>query len=76
MVTSLSSFKGTAADGLCLCHAYLAGRSVDTALHQLVTRLEMTISAGDLAKGVFIDIDSVRQRIVRIHGQKGLRERE
>jgi predicted ABC-type ATPase len=39
-------------------HAYQAGKSVETALHQLVIRVEKALDQQEIALGVFLDIDS------------------
>jgi hypothetical protein len=38
-------------------HAYQAGKSVETALHQLVLRVEKALDQQDTALGVFVDIE-------------------
>ena len=38
-------------------HAYQAGRSVETALHQLVVRVGKALDQQEIALGVFLDID-------------------
>jgi hypothetical protein len=38
-------------------HAYQAGKSVETALHQLVVRVEKVLDQQELALGVFLDIE-------------------
>jgi len=38
-------------------HAYQAGKSVETALHQLVVRAEKTLYQQEIAIGVFLDIE-------------------
>jgi hypothetical protein len=38
-------------------HAYQAGKSVETALHQLVVRVEKALDQQDLALGIFLDIE-------------------
>jgi hypothetical protein len=38
-------------------HAYQAGKSVGTALHQLVTRVEKVLDQRELALGVFLDME-------------------
>jgi hypothetical protein len=38
-------------------HAYQAGKSVETALHQLVVRVEKALDQQEIALGVFLDID-------------------
>jgi len=38
-------------------HAYQAGKSVETALHQLVVRAEKTLDQQEIAIGVFLDIE-------------------
>ena len=37
-------------------HAYQAGKSVETALHQLVVRVEKALDEQEIALGVFRDI--------------------
>ena len=39
-------------------HAYRAGSSTDSALHALVSRIEESVSKGEFALGVFLDIRS------------------
>jgi len=38
-------------------HAYQAGKSVETALHQLVVWAEKALDQHDIALGVFLDIE-------------------
>jgi len=38
-------------------HAYQAGKSTETALHSLVTRIERTVERQEYALGVFLDIE-------------------
>jgi len=38
-------------------HAYQAGRSTETALHSLVTKIERTLERQEYALGVFLDIE-------------------
>jgi hypothetical protein len=38
-------------------HAYQAGKSVETALHQLVVRVEKALDQQETALGVFLDIE-------------------
>jgi hypothetical protein len=38
-------------------HAYQAGKSVETALHQLVVRVEKVVDQQEIALGVFLDIE-------------------
>jgi hypothetical protein len=38
-------------------HAYQTGKSVDTALHQLVVRVEKALDQREIALGVFLDIE-------------------
>jgi hypothetical protein len=38
-------------------HAYQAGKSVETALHQLVVRVENALDQQEIALGVFLDIE-------------------
>jgi len=38
-------------------HAYEAGKSVETALHQLVVRVEKALDQQEIALGVFLDIE-------------------
>jgi hypothetical protein len=38
-------------------HAYQAGKSVETALHQLVVRVEMALDGQEIALGAFLDIE-------------------
>jgi hypothetical protein len=38
-------------------HAYQAGKSVETALHQLVVRVEKALDQQEIALGVFLDIE-------------------
>jgi hypothetical protein len=38
-------------------HAYQAGKSVETALHQLVVRVEKALDQQEVALGVFLDIE-------------------
>jgi hypothetical protein len=38
-------------------HAYQAGKSVETALHQLVVRIERALDQQEVALGVFLDIE-------------------
>jgi hypothetical protein len=38
-------------------HAYQAGKSVETALHQLVVRVEKALDQQEMAFGVFLDIE-------------------
>jgi hypothetical protein len=38
-------------------HAYQAGKSVETALHQLVVRVEKDLDQQEIALGVFLDIE-------------------
>jgi hypothetical protein len=38
-------------------HAYQAGKSVETALHQLVVRIENALDQQELALGTFLDIE-------------------
>jgi hypothetical protein len=38
-------------------HAYQAGKSVETALHQLVVRVEKALNQQDIALGDFLDIE-------------------
>jgi hypothetical protein len=38
-------------------HAYQAGKSVETALHQLIVRVEKVLDQRELALGVFLDIE-------------------
>jgi hypothetical protein len=40
-------------------HAYQAGKSTDTALHQLVVRVEKVLDHKETALGVFLDIEGV-----------------
>jgi hypothetical protein len=37
-------------------HAYWAGKSVETALHQLVVQVEKALDQQEIALGVFLDI--------------------
>ena len=39
-------------------HAYQAGKSVETALHQLVERVEKALDQQEIALGVFLDIEA------------------
>jgi hypothetical protein len=38
-------------------HAYQAGKSVETALHQLVVRVEKTLDQQEIALGLFLHIE-------------------
>jgi hypothetical protein len=38
-------------------HAYQAGKSTETALHQLAVRVEMALDQKETALGVFLDIE-------------------
>ena len=38
-------------------HAYQAGKSVETALHQLLVRVEKALDQQEIALGVFLDIE-------------------
>jgi len=38
-------------------HAYQAGKSVETALHQLVVRVEKAFDQQEIVLGVFLDIE-------------------
>jgi hypothetical protein len=38
-------------------HAYQAGKSTETALHQLVVRVDRVLEQQDIALGVFLDIE-------------------
>ena len=38
-------------------HAYQAGKSVETVLHQLVVRVEKALDQQEIALGVFVDIE-------------------
>jgi len=38
-------------------HAYQAGKSVETALHQLMVRVEKALDQQEIASGVFLDIE-------------------
>jgi hypothetical protein len=38
-------------------HAYQAGKSVETALHQLVVRVEKALDQQEIALGIFLDIE-------------------
>ena len=38
-------------------HAYQTGKSVETALHQLVVRVEKALDQQEIALGVFLDIE-------------------
>ena len=38
-------------------HAYQAGKSVETSLHQLVVRVEKALDQQEVALGVFLDIE-------------------
>jgi hypothetical protein len=38
-------------------HAYQAGKSVETALHQLVVRVEKALDQQEVALGIFLDIE-------------------
>jgi len=38
-------------------HAYLAGKSTDTALHNLVGKIERALNNKEYALGVFLDIE-------------------
>jgi hypothetical protein len=38
-------------------HAYQSGKSVGTALHQLVVRVEKALDQQEIALGVFLDIE-------------------
>jgi hypothetical protein len=38
-------------------HAYQAGKSVETALHQLVVRIEKALDQQEIALGAFLDIE-------------------
>ena len=38
-------------------HGFRAGKSTESALHQLVTRIERTIVGGEYALGIFLDIE-------------------
>jgi len=38
-------------------HAYQAGKSVETALHQLIVRVEKALDQQEIALGVFLDIE-------------------
>jgi len=38
-------------------HAYQSGKSTETALHSLVTRIERTLERQEYALGVFVDIE-------------------
>ena len=40
-------------------HAYQAGKSVETALHQLVVRAEKALDQQEIALGVFLDIEGL-----------------
>jgi len=40
-------------------HAYQAGKSVETALHQLVVRVEKALDQQEIALGVFLDVEGV-----------------
>ena len=40
-------------------HAYQAGKSVETALHQLMVWLEKVLGQQEIALGVFLDIEGV-----------------
>jgi hypothetical protein len=40
-------------------HAYQAGKSVETALHQLVVRVEKALDQQEIALGAFLDIEGV-----------------
>jgi len=40
-------------------HAYQAGKSVETALHQLVVRVEKALDQQEIALGIFLDIEGV-----------------
>lgn len=56
-------------------HAYRDGRSIETALHQLVIRFEKAISARELAMGVFTGIEEHSKHIVEIYNMRGSRWR-
>ena len=38
-------------------HGFRAGKSTESALHQLVTKIEKTIVEGEYALGIFLDIE-------------------
>ena len=40
-------------------HAYQAGKLVETALHQLVVRVEKALDQQEIALGAFLDIEGV-----------------
>jgi hypothetical protein len=44
-------------------HAYQTGKSTETALHSVVTRIEYAIKRKDIALGAFLDIEGAFDRI-------------
>ena len=46
-------------------HAYMAGSSTDSALHALVSRIEETVSEGNYALGIFLDIQGAFDTVSR-----------
>ena len=57
-------------------HAFQAGKSTESALHQLVNRIEKALSAGQYALGVFFGIQGAFDNTPLVSVNRALRDRK